>query len=104
MTLQHNERDRLIETIDEDGNVWKIVMYPLNNKTNRFQLSFCFNEKEFLLTKLQSNRYADDLWDLLNKIRKGKPKTNQSNFDAFIQLQNSNSNAKEVQHEQQAIN
>jgi hypothetical protein len=104
MLQQQNEKEnRVIETVDEDENVWKIVMYPLNNKTNRFQLSFCFNEKEFFLTKLQSNRYADDLWDLLSKIRKGKTKTTQSNFDMFRQAQNP-IKTEETKDEQQAIN
>lgn len=62
---------REIRKTDDEGNVWRIVMYSLPSKTNRFQLSFFFNEKEFELSKLQSNRSAQDLWDLLSKIRKG---------------------------------
>lgn len=99
---KNEKQDRLIETIDDEGNLWKIVMYPLCNKTNRFQLSFCFNEKEFLLTKLQSNRYADDLWDLLNKIRKGKSLAKQSNFEIFKQEKKPFN--QEILNEQQAIN
>ena len=60
-----------IETIDEEGNSWRLVMYTLPNKTNRFQLSFFFNEKEFELAKLQSIRSAQNLWELLSRIRKG---------------------------------
>ena len=63
-----------IKCEDEDGNTWKISMTPLLTKTNRFQLSFFFNEKEFELTKLQSNRSAEDMWDLLSRIKRQKPK------------------------------
>ncbi len=46
-------------------------MYVLPNKTNRFQLSFFFNEKEFELAKFQSIKSAQNLWELLSRIRKG---------------------------------
>lgn len=102
MVNRNDKENRVIETVDEEGNVWKMVIYPLGSKTNRFQLSFCFNEKEFLLTKLQSNRSADDLWDLLNKIRKG-PSVTQSNFDMFIQSRNLTTE-ENPENEQQASN
>ena len=59
-----------IKCEDSDGNIWRICMMPMGSKTNRFQLSFFFNEKEFELSKLQSNRSAEDMWDLLSRIRK----------------------------------
>ena len=59
-----------IITTDHEGNVWKITMSKMETKTNRFELSFFFNEKEFSLGKLQSNRSAQDTWELLQKIRK----------------------------------
>lgn len=62
-----------IVNIDPDGNVWKIKMFKMDTKTNRYQLSFFFNEKEFSLSKLQSNRSASDTWELLQKIRKEPP-------------------------------
>ncbi len=55
---------------DGEGNTWKITMSKMETKTNRFELSFWFNEKKFSLSKLQSNRSADDTWELLQKIRK----------------------------------
>jgi hypothetical protein len=99
---QNEKENRLIETMDQEGNIWKLVMYPIKNKTNRYQLSFCFNEKEFLLTKLQSNRYAEDLWDLINKIRKGNTSVKPCNFDVF--RQSTKNIDEEIPCEQQAIN
>ncbi len=58
--------------IDEEGNVWKLAMYQLASKTNRHQLSFFFNEKEFELGKFQSSRSAMDMWHLLCLLRKDK--------------------------------
>lgn len=65
-----NKEIKEIVTKDGEGNTWKITMSKMETKTNRFQLSFWFNEKEFSLSKLQSNRSADDTWELLQKIRK----------------------------------
>lgn len=62
-----------IVNVDPEGNIWKIKMFKMDTKTNRYQLSFCFNEKEFSLSKLQSNRSASDTWELLQKIRKSVP-------------------------------
>ena len=65
-----------ISTIDSAGNIWKISMRKMEAKTNRFQLSFFFNDKEFGLSKLQSNRSALNMWDLLERIDKA-PKDDQ---------------------------
>lgn len=59
-----------IKNIDPEGNTWKISLTKMSTKTNRFQLSFFFNEKEFCLSKLQSNRSAEDIWQLLEKLKK----------------------------------
>lgn len=61
-----------IVSVDPDGNVWRIAMWKMGTKTNRYQLSFFFNDKEFVLSRLQSNRSALDLWELLEKTRKAK--------------------------------
>ena len=65
---------REIKTIDEDKNIWRITLTKMETKTNRFQLSFHFNEKEFGLMKLQSNSSAENIWELLEKLKKGKVK------------------------------
>lgn len=82
--MPNKENRQEIKNIDSEGNTWRIVMYPLPGKTNRFQLSFCFNEKEFELTKLQSHRSAQDLWDLLGKIRKSKPESEEDKERMWI--------------------
>jgi len=61
---------REMQTIDSCGNVWKLSLTKMETKTNRYQLSFFFNDKEFGLSKLQSNRTADDIWQLLQSIKK----------------------------------
>ncbi len=65
------------EIINNDpcGNMWKIALYKMDTKSNRFQLSFFFNEKEFPLCKLQSNRSASDLWELVESLRKSEQAT-----------------------------
>lgn len=66
------ENDQEMKTIDQEGNTWKISLSRTTKKTNRFQLSFFFNEKEFSLCKLQSNRSAQDMWELLQKFKKAQ--------------------------------
>ncbi len=58
------EKDSVNEIVskDVDGNVWKISLVKMKTKTNRFQLSFHFNEKEFDLMKLQSYTAAENIW------------------------------------------
>jgi len=65
-----DKETREIITKDAEGNTWKITMSKMETKTNRFELMFWFNEKKFSLSKLQSNRSADDTWELLQKIKK----------------------------------
>lgn len=67
------EKINEIKTLDEDGNQWKISMTRMETKTNRFKLSFYFNDKEFVLSKLQSNRSAQDTWELLERIKNTQP-------------------------------
>jgi len=67
MALDENKQ---LVFVDQEGNTWKLTMSKMATKTNRFQLSFFFNEKEFSLSKLQSNRSAQDTWELIEKLRK----------------------------------
>lgn len=67
MALDDNKQ---LAFVDQEGNTWKLTMSKMATKTNRFQLSFFFNEKEFSLSKLQSNRSAQDTWELIEKLRK----------------------------------
>ena len=92
--------ERVMETIDSEGNLWRIVLYQI--RFNRFQLSFYFNDKEFLLSKLQSIRSADDIWDLLCRIKKSGGNPLKMN-EIFIQNE-MNPIKEELKHEQQATN
>ena len=69
MEINKNETYE-IENIDQEGNHWKISMQSVETKSNRWKLSFHFNEKEFVLSKLQTNRSAQDTWELIKKIQK----------------------------------
>jgi hypothetical protein len=63
---------REIVGIDPAGNTWKIFMETMPTKTNRYKLCFTFNQKEYLLTKLHTNRAADDTWELIQSLNKAK--------------------------------
>lgn len=63
-----------IKAVDDEGNIWLIRLSKMGTKTNRWQLSFFFNEKEFSLSKLQSNQAAQNIWELLQKLRVTPPK------------------------------
>lgn len=58
-----------MKTEDNEGNVWAIKLHKYPETTNRWQLSFFFNEKEFSLMKPQNNQAAQSIWELLQKIR-----------------------------------
>lgn len=63
-----------IKSVDDEGNIWLIKLSKMGTKTNRWQLSFFFNEKEFSLSKIQSNQSAQNMWELLQKLRVSPPK------------------------------
>lgn len=58
-----------MKTQDDEGNIWSIKLQKYPETTNRWQLSFFFNEKEFSLMKPQNNQAAQSIWELLQRIR-----------------------------------
>lgn len=63
------ELSQEISTTDNDGNVWAMKLSKTDGKTNRWQLSFFFNDKEFNLAKPQNNQSAQNFWELILKSR-----------------------------------
>lgn len=58
-----------ISTKDKDGNLWMMKLSKADSKTNRWQLSFFFNDKEFSLAKPQNNQVAQNFWELIEKTK-----------------------------------
>ncbi len=63
------ELSQEISTTDQDGNLWMMKLSKPDAKTNRWQLSFFFNDKEFSLAKPQNNQSAQNFWELIQKTR-----------------------------------
>lgn len=67
--MQQLELSQEITTKDQDGNLWMMKLNKPDSKTNRWQLSFFFNDKEFSLAKPQNNQAASNYWELIQKTR-----------------------------------
>jgi hypothetical protein len=67
--MNNLEISQEISTKDQDGNLWMMKLSKPDTKTNRWQLSFFFNDKEFSLAKPQNNQSAQNFWELIQKTR-----------------------------------
>jgi hypothetical protein len=63
-----------IESIDENGNFWKICVESLpaseKGNTNRSELRFYFNEKSWKLQTFSSKSSRNSVWEFIKFISK----------------------------------